>query len=294
MEVNKASIKALNKGLKKVFGDSLNTVETTYKKVATEIVVNTVNVNYAWMSEMPQMREWIGKRTLNTLSLSNYAISSKKWESSAKIPLDFIRHDSAGLAKPIIQQLAYQAMTHYDELVFPLLESNGDCYDGKKFFAKDHKTHGNNTASNLDTPALSQDALLAAKAKMRSIKNSAGKPMNISPTLLVVPPALEAVALKILKSSNLANGESNIMQNIVELLVSDYLTDDKAWYLFDTKRPIKPLILQKNTPIKVTVMNSEKDELVFMEDVLRFGVWSEDNAGYGLWQLAYKSDGSKS
>lgn len=292
MDVNATTINALTKGLKKVFSETLNNIETEYKKVAMEVSTKSGTVSYAWLSDVPGMVEWTGRRTRKELALHKYEITVKKWANSVKIPLEFIRRDQLGLAKTRIQDLARIAVKHYDELVFPLLESNGDCYDGKKFFAENHVTHDRNTVSNLGTKALSQEALLKARTTMRKIKNSAGQPMNISPTILVVPPELEATALKILKSSHLANGASNITQNLTELLVSDYLTDTKAWYLFDTKRYTKPFVLQKLTPIKVTVMSKEDDEMVYEEDVMRFGASSEDNAGYGLWQLAYKSTGA--
>ena len=63
----------------------------------------------------------------------------------------------------------------------------------------------------------------AARKAMRSIKMDNGKPMHVSPNLLVVPPSLEDEALQLVKASTLENGASNIYANSVEIIVSAWL-----------------------------------------------------------------------
>lgn len=61
------------------------------------------------------------------------------------------------------------------------------------------------------------------------------------------------------------------------------------WFLLDTSRMIKPLILQKRKSYNFVQMDGEKDENVFMRKEYLFGVDARLNVGYGLWQLAYGS-----
>lgn len=61
------------------------------------------------------------------------------------------------------------------------------------------------------------------------------------------------------------------------------------WFLLDTTRVIKPLILQKRKDYSFVPMDQEKDENVFMRKEYVYGVDARLNAGYGLWQLAYAS-----
>lgn len=62
-----------------------------------------------------------------------------------------------------------------------------------------------------------------------------------------------------------------------------------AWYLLDTSRALKPLIFQERTTPELDALTSTQDEMVFMSDACRYGVRYRCNAGFGFWQLAYKS-----
>lgn len=61
------------------------------------------------------------------------------------------------------------------------------------------------------------------------------------------------------------------------------------WFLMDTSRVMKPLILQKRKPYNFVQMTSETDENVFMRKEYVYGVDARLNVGFGLWQLAYAS-----
>lgn len=61
------------------------------------------------------------------------------------------------------------------------------------------------------------------------------------------------------------------------------------WFLIDTSRVIRPLILQKRKPYNFVQMDGEKDENVFMRKEYLYGVDARLNVGFGLWQLAYAS-----
>lgn len=71
--------------------------------------------------------------------------------------------------------------------------------------------------------SLTTDNYAAARAAMMSFKGDNGKPLGVRPTLLVVPPSLEAAAKAILEAERLANGETNTYRNTAELLVTPYL-----------------------------------------------------------------------
>lgn len=73
-------------------------------------------------------------------------------------------------------------------------------------------------------------------------------------------------------------------------LVSNVQTGtDPAWYLLDCSRALKPLIFQERTRPELEALTSREDEGVFMRDEYRYGIRYRCNAGYGFWQLAYKS-----
>lgn len=76
-------------------------------------------------------------------------------------------------------------------------------------------------------------------------------------------------------------------------LVSNYddggASPGPAWYLLDTSRALKPIIFQERTRPELQAMTSDQDEGVFTTDTYRYGVRYRCNAGYGFWQMAYKS-----
>ena len=61
------------------------------------------------------------------------------------------------------------------------------------------------------------------------------------------------------------------------------------WFLLDTSRVIRPLILQKRKPYNFVSKDKEDDDNVFFKKEYIYGVDARLNVGYGLWQLAYAS-----
>lgn len=72
--------------------------------------------------------------------------------------------------------------------------------------------------------------------------------------------------------------------------VSNYTSGaGPAWYLIDDTKVVKPLIYQKRRAIKLTPKFNLSDDNVFWNNQFVWGADGRMNAGYGMWQLAYKS-----
>lgn len=288
-ELTAEYMKEVSKGFKKVFDNALASQNKDYQAIATEIRANTVTVDYAFLADFPNMREWVGDREFKKLEAYNYIITKKNWESSISVDRDVIAYDNLGLVKPKIQRLAEVANEHYNELIFTLLEKNDVCYDGEKFFSKAHMV-GDKTYSNMVEGELNKTNFELARMMMRNFKGEHGRPLMLAPTLLVVPPALESVAIELFKmqTTNLKNvGATNPLYNAVkDIVVCPWLKSDKNWFLFDTSKSIKPFILQINKAVEFVAQDKSDSEANFLRREHRFGIDTEDNAGYGLWQMA--------
>lgn len=70
---------------------------------------------------------------------------------------------------------------------------------------------------------LDETNLAAAIAAMGSFKGDGGRPLGIRPNLLVVPPALEVTARKLIVAQTAANGADNVLAGRLQLLVSPWL-----------------------------------------------------------------------
>ena len=62
------------------------------------------------------------------------------------------------------------------------------------------------------------------------------------------------------------------------------------WFLLDTKRPIRGVILQQRSDVPVefaALEGAASGEAAFMRDRYFCGVRGRYNVGYGLWQTAF-------
>jgi len=112
--------------------------------------------------------------------------------------------------------------------------------DGKELCATDHPNKSGGTWRNeLTTPAdLSEAALEQACIDIAALKTDRGLTIAIRPKKLVIPPALEFDAYRILKSIgrvDTANNDVNALRasgKIPEgVAVNHYLSDSDAWFL---------------------------------------------------------------
>ena len=280
------NVNALTRAVRKDFAAIANMPSKDYLDIATEVRTNSHTVDYAWLGELPMMREWIDARDFKTLKDYQYTISKKDWEASIAVKRDDFLFDNLGIVKPKIQQLAYAQIEHYNSLVFGLINTNGVCYDGKKMFDT-HRIGSTYYTNKTDAP-LSEDALWSAMEFMRAIKDEQGRALKVKPSMLLVAPDLERTANQIL-GRKVINGSDNVSLNIVKLKVVDEMASG-TWCLIDNTKPLKPFILQI-TKVGELEENTYK---MFDNKQIRYGIDSMDNAGYGFWQLAYFSDGTGS
>lgn len=70
---------------------------------------------------------------------------------------------------------------------------------------------------------LTEDNLIAAYTAMTSRLGDGGRPLGVKPTILLVPPALEWAARKLVNATTLANGADNVLKGVVSVETSPYL-----------------------------------------------------------------------
>lgn len=293
MIISPQNLRGIYVGFNTLFNKAFEEQTALYPQIATVTPSTTDAETYAWLGDIPGMREWIGDREIQNLSGSSYVIKNKSFELTVGIPRDAVEDDKIGLYTPSIQMLGQSAALHPDELSFALLSSGftEKCYDGEPFFSASHKI-GKKTISNKGTAKLTLTAYVAARAAIMSITNSKGRALGLVPDLLVVPPALEKDARDILVA-DFINGTKNTMQGTAKPLVAPQLAgNDTAWYLLCTSRPIRPLIYQERKKAKFVPKTNETDDNVFLQNKYLYGVDYRGNVGFGFWQMAWGSDGT--
>ncbi|BCZ13437.1 Mu-like prophage major head subunit gpT family protein [Acinetobacter baumannii] len=301
MNVNGANLNAIFLNLSKVFNQTFNEVEVEYPAIAMVVPSNGAYVDYRWLANFPQMKEWIGKKHITKLAEYDYVIRNKDYAATIEVRRNDIEDDQIGIYKPQAESAAWSAKQHPDELVFEAVNKafTAKCYDGQPMISGSHKV-GKLTFSNKGTKKLSIASLAAAQASygvarttMMKFKDESGRPLNVKPNILLVPPALEDIANALMTNAQLEDGKPNPYKGTAKVKVSTRLTDDNAWFLLDTTKPVKPFVYQQRKKPVFVQMTSMDSPNVFMEGVFYFGVEARGAGGYGFWQTIYGSTGTE-
>lgn len=300
MLVNAGTLKAIFVNLKTIFNNSFDSAPSQYKEIAMVVPSTGKQNDYAWLSGFPKMHKWVGEKAVKALAASKYSIVNDDFEATVEVDRNDIEDDQLGIYKPQAEMAGFSAKQLPDEIVFGLV--NGGfaalCYDGQYFFDVDHPV-ANASVSNKGTKQLSAASQAAAMASygaariaMGKFKDDEGRPLNITPTVLLVPVALQDIAFTLMNSDRMDDGKANPYKGTAKVVVAPWLTSDTAWYLLDTSKPVKPFIYQeRKAPVFVEQTDPQADT-VFNRKKFKFGAEARVAGGYGFWQLAYGSDGT--
>jgi len=303
MLVNKTTIAALFAVTITIFNKAFGEATTTWEKIAMKVTAPSGQVDYAWLSNFPKMRQWIGDKVIKKLKASKYTVTADDFEATIEVDRNDIERDQLGIIEPQAKAVGQSAKEFPDEVVFGLVNQafTAKCYDGQYYCDTDHPVGQEGaivSVSNKGVAALSNATKAAADASfgaarlaMRTFQDDDGRNLNIRPTILLVPPALEVTALSLMTNDKLADDTPNPYKGMAEVVCDGRLTSATAWFLLDTTRPVKPFIYQETkAPVFVQQTNPDSDE-VFMRKKFKFGVEAAAQAGFGFWQLCYGSTG---
>lgn len=305
MLVNKDNLSGLFISLKANFNNAFASAPSIWEKIAMLVPSTSGQNDYAWLSKFPRMRKWIGEKNIKALEGAKYTIVNDDWEATVEVDRNDIEDDNLGIYRPQAQMAGESAKQLPDEIVIDLANNamTTICYDGQYFIDVDHPVRQADgtiaSISNKGTKALSVATQAAAAASygaartaMRKFKDDEGRPLNITPDVLLVPPALGDTARALMTNDRLDDGKANPYKNTAEVIEDARLTSDTAWYLLDTSKPVKPFIYQeRKAPVFVQQTDPQAED-VFNRKKFKFGAEARAAGGYGFWQLAYGSDGT--
>lgn len=300
MLVNKENIGNVFISLKTTFNNAFSAAPSVWQKIAMKITSTTSQNDYAWLSKFPKMRAWVGDKNVKSLEAAKYTIPNKDWEATIEVDRNDIEDDQLGIYGPQAQMAGESAAQLPDEIVIDLVNGGftNACFDDQYFFDTDHQVAGASVSNKL-TVALSvatQAAAIAsygaARTAMRKFKDDEGRPLNITPDVLLVGPALEHIGLAIVNNDRLDDGKANPFKGTATVVVDARITSDTAWFLLDTTKAVKPFIYQeRKAPVFVEQTSPENDD-VFNRKKFKFGAEARAAGGYGFWQLAIGSTGA--
>ena len=109
MIVNPQNLRGIYVGFNTLFNKALTTVDPLYKQIATVTPSTTDSETYAWLGDIPGMREWIGDREIQNLAASGYVIKNRDFELTVGIDRNAIEDDKISLYNPSVEMLAQSA-----------------------------------------------------------------------------------------------------------------------------------------------------------------------------------------
>ena len=153
MIITPAVIKALFTGFNKNFQDGLKQADSQYQQLATVTNSTSASTTYGWLGQVPNLREWVGDRSVRDMQAHGYAIVNKHFESTVGVNRDDIEDDNIGVYGPLMQEMGLAAGRHPDLQVFDLLKQGEVqvCYDGQPFFDTEHPVYANTDGTGAAT-----------------------------------------------------------------------------------------------------------------------------------------------
>jgi hypothetical protein len=173
---------------------------------------------------------------------------------------------STRYTKALARAMAYTKQVKAAAVLNTAFASSGVTYgDGVALCATNHPTVGGTTNSNTPaTPAdLNETSLEAAVIQIAAWTDERGLLIAARPRKLVVPPALQFVATRLLETElrvGTADNDINAMRSMGSIsggyTVNNYLTDNNAWFLMtDVPNGLKHFV---RTPMQ-TSMDADFD-----------------------------------
>lgn len=307
MQITPQSLESIFYSVNTLYQQAYKRAETWWARVAMEVKSTGAEERYGWMKDIPGMRKWVGDRVVHSLEASDYSIKNDDYEVTIGIKRNAIEDDKIGLYAPMLEMLGWNAKKHPDQIVAPLLKSGQTllCFDGQPFFSASHPKGGaaGGTYQNYWNTGMALNAanFSIVKAAMGSYVSESGNPLAITPSLLVVPPALESTARQLMNAEiiapaaafgqNAAGGpQSNVLKGAADVLVIPELADaPTAWYLLDVTKPIKPFVFQNRKAPTTLALTDPTSDNVFKRKEYIYGADCRDAAGFALPFLAAKA-----
>ena len=150
MLVNKIALSAIFVNLKTTFNNAFAAAPTQWDQIAMLVPSTGKSNDYAWLSNFPRMKKWIGDKSVKSLAAGKYYKANEDWEATIEVDRNDIEDDTMlGYAQQA--QGAGQSAAELPADIIGRLMSLGFtslCYDGQYFFDTDHAEGNSGTQSN--------------------------------------------------------------------------------------------------------------------------------------------------
>lgn len=274
-----------------------------WKSISSELPTTLPIQKYAWLGRGALMKPFADEAPEQGVREDNYTLADILYKGELVIDRRTLEDDQYGLLMIRARELAQEPVRHWNQLAFTGLVNgfSSVCYDNQNFFSSAHQEGSSSTQSNTSSSSLSDAALEAAYTAMLGFTDDKGIPINVKPDTLVVGPLLARRAWNITAQQIVyspgqvgtagtpPSDYGNFFNGRFNLVVNPYITGYQ-WFLMDTKREVKPIVMQSRQDVPITLETDMDMPEAKIREYYRFTVRGRYAQGYGLWQLAYGSN----
>lgn len=277
IKITTSVLEALNTSVRATFMRAYDgTDETWHERLVSKVPSMGASNTYPFSIDPGAVREWSsGERVIQSLQLGSYQVFNTRYEKTVGINRDQLADDQTGGLMIRTREIGRKFKQHPDEVIAAIIAANPTGLDGVALFHATHQRNpaapdGNTFANLYTSKALTKDNLMAVRAAMRSRKGPDGLVLRTRPTLILIPPSLEAMALEITRAAFVATtagtaSQENVIKGMFDYLVIDQLEAQSAttWYLCDVSTEDKPFIMQERDPLEIVTQFAPSDPAVF-------------------------------
>ncbi|WP_310609829.1 Mu-like prophage major head subunit gpT family protein [Limnohabitans sp.] len=158
--LTQAQLDALKTTLKARFNAGLALSPDDWRKVAGYIASDNKSNTYAWLTQFPAFREWVGSRLHKKLSEKAYAVVNKKFEATIDVERTDIEDNSFGHYGTLAEGQGQAATDLKNDTIFQAYPAGFTslCYDDQYFFDTDHPAYENEDGTGAITPVSNMQA----------------------------------------------------------------------------------------------------------------------------------------
>jgi len=144
-QLTQAQIDALKTTLVARWNAGLKLSPDDWKKIAKLVMSDGKSNTYAWLSNFPAFRQWVGQRLHKVYKENAYNVVNRKFEATVDVQVTDIEDDNLGMYGTQAEGAGQAATDLKNDLIFQAIAAGfaATCYDGQYFFDTDHPVYAN-------------------------------------------------------------------------------------------------------------------------------------------------------
>lgn len=291
-------LRDIDKSFNALFNRGRGRVPGFHKLLCARVPSTGSEELYGWLKDLPSITEKAAETIRTRLALDGHSVRNKEFTGIIEVPRTAIEDDREGVFGQTAEMWGQRGEQVPDLELIAILNASfttAKSYDGKTFFATDHKSDKEPAWSNKGTKKLSAGNFETGYAAIRSRVDGKGVPLftlsDPTKVFLVVSPTYESTADAIVKMQTLAGGGANPNYNKAQVVVLPGLSEHN-WFILDCSNVVTPFLFQDRAPLELTAQMRLDDDIVFNDDMFAWKARRRCAIGTGMPHFAYGSTGA--